>query len=328
MDAVVSFCQSDTYRDLVEQAAAYNAQLARDRKRRRPFFDSQTGALQIPGNLYRSPSERHPGRRKGQVFSYPEQKWRFRPKKSNEKSIYDYKKPEVPSEGGLLPEREAKKRAADLSRAAAADMTSDEERAQESDIDDNFDVGEVDDSSEDETYFAKKDSKRKSLPIRPTRSKPRYNMQGRRQEVGDHHHHHHHHHLESRQLSTQQQSQHQQQSRFAVPNDYCDFCLGDSMMNKKTGRSELLISCADCGRSGHPTCLKFTPSLLAAVMNYRWQCIECKSCGICGTSDNDDKLLFCDDCDRGYHMYCLNPPMDKPPDGHWRCKLCIKGEKS
>ena len=38
---------------------------------------------------------------------------------------------------------------------------------------------------------------------------------------------------------------------------------------------------------GHPTCLKFTPSLLAAVMNYRWQCIECKSCGICGTSDND-----------------------------------------
>ena len=123
-----------------------------------------------------------------QVFSYPEQKWRFRPKKSNEKSIYDYKKPEVPSEGGLLPEREAKKRAADLSRAAAADMTSDEERAQvrrrkrgaahiiallkkiqkkliiiikESDIDDNFDVGEVDDSSEDETYFAKKDSKRK-----------------------------------------------------------------------------------------------------------------------------------------------------------------------
>lgn len=24
-----------------------------------------------------------------------------------------------------------------------------------------------------------------------------------------------------------------------------------------------------------------------------------KSCGICGTSDNDDQLLFCDDCDRG-----------------------------
>lgn len=28
-----------------------------------------------------------------------------------------------------------------------------------------------------------------------------------------------------------------------------------------------------------------------------------------------DQLLFCDDCDRGYHMYCLKPPMTKPPEG-------------
>ena len=28
-----------------------------------------------------------------------------------------------------------------------------------------------------------------------------------------------------------------------------------------------------------------------------------------------DQLLFCDDCDRGYHMYCLKPPMTEPPEG-------------
>ncbi|GCC41482.1 hypothetical protein chiPu_0025179 [Chiloscyllium punctatum] len=28
-----------------------------------------------------------------------------------------------------------------------------------------------------------------------------------------------------------------------------------------------------------------------------------------------DQLLFCDDCDRGYHMYCLTPPMSEPPEG-------------
>lgn len=28
-----------------------------------------------------------------------------------------------------------------------------------------------------------------------------------------------------------------------------------------------------------------------------------------------DQLLFCDDCDRGYHMYCLKPPMTQPPEG-------------
>ena len=38
-------------------------------------------------------------------------------------------------------------------------------------------------------------------------------------------------------------------------------------------------------------------------------CLECKTCTLCGTSENDDQLLFCDDCDRGFHMYCLLPPM-------------------
>ena len=115
-------------------------------------------------------------------------------------------------------------------------------------------------------------------------------------------------------------------------NKYCDFCLGDADENKKTGEPEELVSCADCGRSGHPTCLQFTDIMTMNVKKYNWQCIECKSCHLCGTSDNDDKLLFCDDCDRGYHMYCLDPPMEQPPEGSWICNLCeddrIKREKA
>ncbi|XP_072573640.1 zinc finger protein ubi-d4-like isoform X4 [Paramormyrops kingsleyae] len=109
----------------------------------------------------------------------------------------------------------------------------------------------------------------------------------------------------------------------ALPNNYCDFCLGDSKVNRKTGQSEGLVSCSDCGRSGHPSCLQFTPVMMAAVKTYRWQCIECKCCNVCGTSENDDQLLFCDDCDRGYHMYCLRPPMSEPPEGSWSCHLCL-----
>ncbi|TRY57366.1 hypothetical protein DNTS_024950 [Danionella cerebrum] len=109
----------------------------------------------------------------------------------------------------------------------------------------------------------------------------------------------------------------------ALPNNYCDFCLGDSSLNQKTGQSEELVSCSDCGRSGHPSCLQFTPIMMAAVKTYRWQCIECKCCNMCGTSENDDQLLFCDDCDRGYHMYCLSPPMSEPPEGSWSCHLCL-----
>jgi len=110
----------------------------------------------------------------------------------------------------------------------------------------------------------------------------------------------------------------------AESSGYCDFCLGDADNNKKTGTAEELIGCSECGRSGHPTCLQFTPNMMISVKKYPWQCIECKTCTLCGTSENDDKLLFCDDCDRGYHMYCLVPPMKVAPEGSWSCSICVE----
>ena len=38
--------------------------------------------------------------------------------------------------------------------------------------------------------------------------------------------------------------------RPAKRNPYCDFCLGDDTINKKTNKHERMVSCADCGRSG------------------------------------------------------------------------------
>ena len=31
---------------------------------------------------------------------------------------------------------------------------------------------------------------------------------------------------------------------------FCDFCLGDKELNKKSGKPEEMCSCAECGRSG------------------------------------------------------------------------------
>ena len=80
----------------------------------------------------------------------------------------------------------------------------------------------------------------------------------------------------------------------------------------------------NCYISGHPTCLQFTKNMMVSVRKYPWQCIECKTCSLWGTSENDDQLLFCDDCDRGYHMYCLNPPMKIAPEGSWSCNICVE----
>lgn len=36
----------------------------------------------------------------------------------------------------------------------------------------------------------------------------------------------------------------------AKPSPYCDFCLGDSVCNRKSSKPESMVSCANCGRSG------------------------------------------------------------------------------
>ncbi|KAK7507734.1 hypothetical protein BaRGS_00000699, partial [Batillaria attramentaria] len=109
--------------------------------------------------------------------------------------------------------------------------------------------------------------------------------------------------------------------KIAPPVPICSFCLGSAEKNRD-GHHENLISCADCGNSGHPSCLKFSEELANKVRNLRWQCIECKKCSFCGKSGKEDDMLFCDACDRGFHMPCCDPPLTKAPKGRWMCNIC------
>ncbi|KAJ3162734.1 hypothetical protein HDU86_003707 [Geranomyces michiganensis] len=47
-------------------------------------------------------------------------------------------------------------------------------------------------------------------------------------------------------------------------------------------------------------------------------------CEICGGGQDDDKMLLCDGCDRGYHLYCFDPPMSAIPDTDWYCPDCLR----
>lgn len=46
-------------------------------------------------------------------------------------------------------------------------------------------------------------------------------------------------------------------------------------------------------------------------------------CEKCGSDDQDDVLLVCDDCERMYHTFCLDPRLDKVPEGGWKCNDCV-----
>lgn len=41
------------------------------------------------------------------------------------------------------------------------------------------------------------------------------------------------------------------------------------------------------------------------IKTYPWQCMECKTCIICGQPHHEEEMMFCDVCDRGYHTFCV-----------------------
>lgn len=51
-------------------------------------------------------------------------------------------------------------------------------------------------------------------------------------------------------------------------------------------------------------------------------------CEICSHGDREDRMLLCDDCNLGYHMDCLNPPLAEVPSGSWYCDNCFASESS
>ena len=46
-------------------------------------------------------------------------------------------------------------------------------------------------------------------------------------------------------------------------------------------------------------------------------------CSVCERPDDEENMLVCD-CKKGFHIYCLNPPLEKVPDGDWLCPKCAK----
>jgi len=46
-------------------------------------------------------------------------------------------------------------------------------------------------------------------------------------------------------------------------------------------------------------------------------------CEVCMSLEDAPSMLLCDECDKGYHLHCLNPPLKAVPKDDWICDACI-----
>lgn len=352
---------SSRYLDIMDSCKNFNRVLLHQRKRCVPFIDQHTGLAQSDCTLWKQARERMPALSLGQVFTYPAKRWMKR-KRQHMNPPVSIQPKLVPEEGSMPittvenPTFQESMADDDTKESWYYDLDKEDDFEEYSDHSD-YDFGDRHRRKKATTPRRSRSSRSSSSRRRPVidgdmEESPRRSKSSRSRQSQ--------HHpapilpppppptvlpqlAESVEVPpvqnpigvttattttittnvTQVSSTTSPEKKRSKPSLYCDFCLGDASQNKKTGSPEELVSCADCGRSGHPSCLQFTGNMIISVKKYRWQCIECKCCSLCGTSDNDEQLLFCDDCDRGYHMYCLKPPLSEPPEGSWSCSLCM-----
>lgn len=55
----------------------------------------------------------------------------------------------------------------------------------------------------------------------------------------------------------------------------------------------------------------------------KWsQSAERIGCLVCRSKSNPEQTLLCDECNKGWHMYCLKPKLTQIPTGDWFCPRC------
>ncbi|KAL7058637.1 hypothetical protein AAHC03_013700 [Spirometra sp. Aus1] len=110
----------------------------------------------------------------------------------------------------------------------------------------------------------------------------------------------------------------------------CGYC----QMRVEPSDPDSYARCFSCGVTVHTVCaLRFRGpqprrgSGINPLQCYPWLCVECKTCWICGSGLNEDHLISCNECDRGFHVYCLTAATSaRQPTSlftdDWVCEVC------
>jgi len=62
------------------------------------------------------------------------------------------------------------------------------------------------------------------------------------------------------------------------------------------------------------------------MRNLKWDPFGNTRCEICDMDKDDSRMLICDSCNLGYHMYCVRPVIVNIPNGDWLCSNCSDNE--
>jgi len=83
------------------------------------------------------------------------------------------------------------------------------------------------------------------------------------------------------------------------------------------------LCCTLCGESFHTYCLNLPTDDVSKFQSY-WKCHNCKSCEKCAKASQEECLLYCDDCEKAFHSFCVQPPLRAIPNCGWKCEECFK----
>ncbi|CRK99281.1 CLUMA_CG012682, isoform A [Clunio marinus] len=98
----------------------------------------------------------------------------------------------------------------------------------------------------------------------------------------------------------------------------CCMCLTTQFVNCFQ-QPEKFIKCSTCKNQAHPSCIQMSSRMYFRSLAYKWQCSNCKTCSKC-QKRKDNKMLYCIQCDRGFHIYCLG--LRNIPEGQYHCDKC------
>jgi len=90
----------------------------------------------------------------------------------------------------------------------------------------------------------------------------------------------------------------------------------------EVAKTDTVMRCTTCRSYVHSSCINMSQHMMDVASTYAWECTECKKCSVCRDIDQEESMMFCDVCDRGYHTQCVD--MKELPQGRWECEMCVK----